>query len=151
MITLFRYISITLVAISLSACQTEDDKRRDALEEQMAGMNPEDRTELREVAEEYEKTVEDIDKSAPINLTVDLQSALDRIYCTGALGRLGAIGSGNLAKCSEGRIAVCGTQGSSKEVKPYCVIHDAEADKYYRVLSETPDDHCEDGKTVTCD
>ena len=149
---IFKYISIILVSVALFGCQTEEDKKKETLEEHMAGMNPEDRAEFQEVSEEYKKTAKDIDKSAPIHLTMDLQSAFDKIYCkgTGLGGWIPSLGSSNLATCSEGRIAVCGTQGDSTEVKPYCVIHDAEAGKYYRVTSETPDDHCEDGKKVVC-
>ncbi len=134
--------------------EEEEDKQKGALEEHMAGMDPKARAEFQAVIEEYEEISKIIDKSAPIHLTMDLQSAFDKIYCK-TPGFIGGItsafqGSSNLATCSEGRIAVCGTQGDSTEVKPYCVIHDAEADKYYRVTSETPDDHCEEGKKVVC-
>ena len=165
---IFKYISIILIFISLSACQTEEneqkkdkqeenkqveDQQTEALEKPLASLNPEDKAEFQEIIKKYEATSKIIDKSAPIQLTMDLQSAFDKIYCK-TPGFVGGITStlwgSSLATCSAGRIAVCGTQGDATEVKPYCVIHDAEADKYYRVLSETPDDHCEDGKKVVC-
>ena len=149
--TLFQYISIILISITLFACQKESDKQKTELEEHKAQMSEGDRKEFQAVIEEYEKNIGDIDKSTPIQLTVDLRSGFDKLYCVNFFGRLSSFGGTHLAKCSEGRIPVCGTQGGSTEVKAYCVIHDAEADQYYRVLSETPNDHCADGREVKCD
>ena len=143
----FKLLTVFLLSMSVFVSCTEEGKT-------LRKMSPEDRAEFQEVADEYKEVARFIDKSAPIQLTSDPYAALGKLYCktSGVFGWFGSLGSADLAKCSKQNfIAVCGTQGSSAEVKSYCVIYDPEVEEYYRVTSETPDDHCEDDKTVACD
>ena len=150
----FKYISLILFSLILFACKTEKDQQIVELKNQAHIMNPKNKIEFENVIKKFTKTVDNIDTKSPVTVTHNPRDGHTLICCSkwmpGCWVSIFESVEDNVANCSKGRIAVCGTYGDSKKIQPYCVLHDSETGKYYRDLSETPHDSCNDGKKVEC-
>ena len=117
-------------------------------------MNPKNKAEFENVIEQFTEVVDNIDTKSPVVVTHNPRDG-DTLFCCskwipGCWPSLFESTEDSIANCSKGRIAVCGTHGDSKKVQPHCVVYDSETGKYYKDLSETPQDNCKGGKKVKC-